>query len=129
MAVGNILNSQVPVEVLSPDARSMKHHGEVEMRMEINNHFDNWILPETGVSYVDVIEVTFWSDANNPSSKEIYHLAKGKGTIRFASSNQCEPSGVRTAWAVQFGGKEITKPSTPWYPVFGNLGKWASIRG
>lgn len=123
MAVGDILNSQVPVEVLSPDARSMKHHGEVEMRMEINNHFHNWILPETGVSYEDVIEVTFWSDANNPSSKEIYHLAKGKGTVRFVSSNKGEPSGVRTAWAVQFGKKEITKPSTPWYPVFGNPGK------
>ncbi len=41
MAVGDILNSQVPVEVLSPDARSMKNHGEVEMRIEINNHFDN----------------------------------------------------------------------------------------
>jgi len=120
MAVGDNLKSQVPVEVLSPDTRLVKHHGEVEMRIEINNHYDNWLLPETGVSYENVIEVTFWSDAKNSGSKEVYHLAKGKGTIRFASSNKGEPSGVRTAWAVEFRKKEIAKPSTPWYPVFGN---------
>ena len=123
MALGDILKSKVPVEVLSPDARSVKHHGEVEMQIEINSHYDNWILPETGVSYEDVIEVTFWSDAKNPSSKEVYHLARGKGTIRFVSSNQGEPSGVRTCWAIEFRKNVITKPSTPWYPVFGNLAK------
>jgi hypothetical protein len=120
MAVGDILKSQVPVEVLSPDSRSVKHQGEVEMRIEINDYYENWLLPETGVSYENVIKVTFWSDAKNPSAKEIYHLAKGKGTVHFVSSNKGEPSGVRTAWAVEFGKKEITKPITPWYQVFGS---------
>lgn len=123
MAVGDILKSQVPAEVLSPDARSVKHHGEVEMRIEIDNHYNNWLLPETGVSYENAIKVIFWSDAKDLDSKEVYHLAKGKGTIRFASSNKGEPSGVRTAWAVEFGKKEVTKPILPWYPVFGNTEK------
>ena len=123
MSIGDSLKSQVPVEVLSPDTRSLKHHAAVEMRMEINEHYDTWTIPETGVAYEDVIRITFWSDARNPDSKEVYHLAKGKGTIRFASSNKGEPSGVRTAWAVGFQEKAITKPITPWYPVFGKTGE------
>jgi hypothetical protein len=118
MSAGKSISTHVPVTVLNPNNRSVENAALVKMRLQIDNCYDEWTIPETGATYSDVIQMTFWSDETRPESKEVYHLARGKGTIRFMSSNSGEPSGVRTAWAVEFSTKTIDDPTTPWFEVF-----------
>lgn len=118
MSVGEKVSTKVPVTVLSPKTRSIQNEDLVEFRLRLDRHYDEWTIPETGVTYTDVVEVTYWSDVRRPESKEVYHLARGKGTIRFASSNSGEPSGLRIAWAVGFSTKKINDPTMPWFHVF-----------
>jgi hypothetical protein len=118
MSIGDKVKSRIPVQVLNPKNRSIVHSGEIDMHLELNKHYETWTLPETGVSYDDVIKISFWSDSNRPQSKEVYHLARGQGTIRFITFNKGEPSGVRAAWTVEFRKKNINKPITPWFDIF-----------
>ena len=127
MSVGDKLKSRVFVRVLNPKSRSTDHSAMIDMCMEFNEHYEQWTLPETGVSYDDVIKISFWSDANIPESKEVYHLARGKGTIRFVSSNRGEPSGVRIMWTVGFDKKNIDRPTTPWFGFFDKKDKRANL--
>lgn len=120
MAVGNVMENALPVKALDSQLRKVVSSGTVTMRLEINAHYSTWTLPETGVTYSDVLKVTFWSDKNVAASREIYHLAKGKGTIRFESSNSGEPSGVRISWATSFVNKAVNSPTLPWFDPFQN---------
>lgn len=120
MSVGNAMENALPVKALDSQLRKVASSGTVTMRLEVNNHFNTWTLPETGVTYSDVLQVTFWSDKNVPSSKEVYYLANGKGTIRFESSNSGEPSGVRVSWATSFVNKAVNNPTLPWFDPFQN---------
>ena len=121
VSIGDRLKSRVFVRVLNPKTRSTEHGGMIDMCIEFNEHYEQWTLPETGVSYDDVIKISFWSDAHRPESKEVYHLARGKGTIRFVSSNRGEPSGVRIMWTVGFDKKNIDRPSSLVLSVFSTL--------
>lgn len=120
MTVGSAMENTLPVKALDSRLRKVASSGNVTMRLEVNAHFASWTLPETGVTYSDVLQVTFWSDRNNPASREVYHLAKGLGTIRFESSNSGEPSGVRISWATSFGNKAVSAPALPWFDPFQN---------
>ncbi|HEV2852193.1 MAG TPA: hypothetical protein VHC97_05255 [Thermoanaerobaculia bacterium] len=120
MAVGNAMENALPVKALDSQLRKVSSSGTVTMRLEVNAHYDTWTLPETGVTYSDVLQVTFWSDKNVPASREVYYLANGKGTIRFESSNNGEPSGVRVSWATSFVNKAVNAPSLPWFDPFQN---------
>lgn len=120
MAVGDVMENALPVKAFDSEHRKVASSGTVTMRLEINAHYNTWTLPETGVTYSDVLKVTFWSDKNVAASKEVYHLANGKGTIHFVSSNSGEPSGVEKSWATSFGNKAYNAPTLPWFDPFQN---------
>ncbi len=131
MFVGQIKANTFKVRALDSELRRELVNGTVTMRLEINQRFRMWTLPETGVAYFDVLKITFFSDASNPNSAEVYHLAKGLGTIRFESFNSGEPSGVRLAWATSFVNKTISNPTYPWFDPFYTSGgrKTAVLNG
>jgi hypothetical protein len=120
MAVGGVMENALPVKAFNSQLRRVDSSGTVTMRLEVNAHLASYTVPETGVTYPDVLQVTFWSDKNVPASKEIYYLANGKGTIRFESSNSGEPSGVRISWATAFVNKAVNNPALPWFDPFLN---------
>jgi len=56
---------------------------------EVVAHYDSWRDPDSQIRYEDVLEVHYWGRYPEPTSREVYHLGKGLGTIRFESKN-CE---------------------------------------
>lgn len=131
MVVGQAVEDTVTVREVDPELRRQTNAGSVTLRLEVNAHYTSYTLPETGVTYSDVLKVTFYSDKSNPNSKEVYHLARGKGTIRFVSSNSAEPSGIKKAWAVSFTNKSVGTPRIAWYDPFYVSGgvKTAALNG
>jgi hypothetical protein len=119
MSIGDKLDSKFHVRVLNPQTRREENNATEVMRIELNEFHESWTIPETGVSYNNVIKFTYWYNINNPNSKEVYHVAKGKGTIHFETFNRGEPSGVRYAWVTQLEKKSINEPSVPWFNPFG----------
>lgn len=118
MVVGQAIEHSLQVRLLDSEKHKQTSTGSVTMRLEINAQYSTWTVPETGVTYSDVLKVTYYSDKNNPNSKEVYYLARGKGTIHFDSLNSGEPSGIRKAWAVSFTTKSVPNPTIPWFGPF-----------
>jgi hypothetical protein len=118
MVVGQVIEHSLPVRLLDSELHKQTSSSSVTMRLEINALYTSWMIPETGVTHQDVLKVTYFSNKTNPSSKEVYHLARGKGTIHFESSNSAEPSGIRKAWAVSFVTKNVQTPTSPWFDPF-----------
>ncbi len=66
--------------------------------------------------YPDVLEVHYWGRYPQASSREVYHLGNGLGTIRFESFNSQEPSGVHLQYAERFEPFTPTdRPALPWF--------------
>ena len=128
MSVGQAKENTFQVRVMDPRLRREVNSGTVTMRLEINELLPSFTVPESGTTYFDVLKITFFSDKNNPSSREVYHLARGKGTIRFESSNTGEPSGIQVAWATRFRNLTIQAPTNGWFdPFFTSGGKKTAV--
>jgi hypothetical protein len=116
MGVGDSTRQQVTDSVMDPRLRRSVNSGELTLRVEVVAHYDTWSDPDSGVEYQDVLEVHYWGRYPEESSKEIYHLARWLGTVRFETLNAREPSGVRYQYARSF--ERYTPPDQPALPWF-----------
>jgi hypothetical protein len=121
MAVGGFKQQRITDSVFDPRRRRVSNTGDQTLRVEIVAHHDTWQDPDSGTSYDDVLEVSYWGRYPDAASKEVYHLARGLGTIRFETMNALEPSGVRYQYALSF--ERFTPPdwpTVPWIDPFKN---------
>jgi len=121
MSVGDFRQARITDSLLDPRHRQIRNAAELTLRVEIVAHHDAWRDPDSQIQYTDVLEVHYWGRYPDPSSREIYHLARGLGTIRFESFNPQEPSRVHYQFAQRF--EPFTppdQPALPWYDPFNN---------
>jgi hypothetical protein len=85
--VGDVSEKSVTDTVLDPRHRGVQHVAETTLRTQVVAHYDSWRDPDSAATYRDVIEMHYWSRYPEPSSKEVYHLGNGLGTLRFESMN------------------------------------------
>jgi len=116
MCVGDFTRQRVTDSVMDPRLRRRVVSGELTLRVEVVEHYDAWRDPDSGIEYRDVLEVHYWGRYPEESSKEIYHLGRWLGTIRFETLNADEPSGVRYQYALSF--ERYTPPDQPALPWF-----------
>lgn len=121
MRVGDFKQQRITDTVFDPRLRRATNSAEQTLRVEIVAHHDSWQDPDSQTRYTDVLEVHYWGRYPVPASREVYHLARGLGTIRFETSNALEPSGVRYQFAEsfeRFSPPEL--PAIPWVDPFKN---------
>lgn len=114
MRVGDAKQQHVSDSVFDPRLRRVVSSGAGTLRVEVVAHHDGWRDPDTGIAYDDVLEVHYWGRYPEPASREVYHLGRGLGTIRFETFNRKEPSGVRYQFAEYF--ERFTPPPAPTLP-------------
>jgi hypothetical protein len=121
MGLGDFKQQGVTDTVFDPRLRRATNSGDGTLRVEIVAHHDTWRDPDTGTAYDDVLEVHYWGRYPEAASREVYHLGRGLGTIRFETFNRQEPSGVRYQYAEYF--ERFTPPplpTLPWVDPFRN---------
>lgn len=121
MSVGDFTQQRIVDSLMDPRQRRIVNSGELTLRVEVVDYFETWTDPDSGIEYPDVLEVHYWGRYPDEQSKEIYHLAKWMGTIRFETLNTQEPSGVHYQYAEYF--ERYTPPdmpSLPWFDPFQN---------
>jgi hypothetical protein len=121
MKVGDFKQQRITDTLFDPRLRRATNSGELTLRVEIAAHHDAWEDPDSGIRYEDVLEVHYWGRHPEPASREVYHLGRGLGTIRFETGNDREPSGVRYQYAERF--ERFTPPdlpTAPWVDPFNN---------
>ncbi len=119
MNVGDFKQLRVRDTVLDPRHRGVANSDQLLFRTELVAHHATWRDPDSGTVYNDVLELHYWGRYPEPESREVYHLGRGLGTIRFESFNRLEPSGVRVQYAERF--EMYTQPdlpTLPWYDPF-----------
>lgn len=116
MSVGEFTQQRVVDSLMDPRLRRTSNSAELTLRVEVVAHYDSWRDPDSGIEYQDVLEVHYWGRYPEETSKEIYHLGKWLGTLRFESLNPREPSGVRFQYAEYF--ERFTPPEQPALPWF-----------
>jgi hypothetical protein len=126
MRVGDAREQRVTDSLLDPRLRRAVNSAELTLRVELVAHFDAWRDPDTATEYRDVLEVHYWGRHPDPSSREVYHLGRGLGTIRFETPNPAEPSGVRCQYADSF--ERFTPPDQPTLPWFDPLHNATHVR-
>ena len=114
MNVGDFKQQQVTDTLFDPRLRRAANSASLTLRVEIAAHHDTWRDPDTGIRYEDVLEVHYWGRYPDATSKEVYHLGRGLGTIRFETLNRLEPSGVHYQYAEYF--ERFTPPDLPELP-------------
>ncbi len=121
MSVGDFKQMRITDSLFDPRHRQIANSAELTLRVQIVAHHDTWRDPDSQIQYTDVLEMHYWGRYPDPNSREIYHLGKGLGTIRFESFNREEPSGVRYQFAERFELFTPTdKPALPWFDPFMN---------
>lgn len=121
MSVGDFRQQPVTDSLFDPRLRRATNSASLTLRVEIAAHHDTWRDPDTRIQYEDVLEVHYWGRHPDSTSKEVYHLGHGLGTIRFETSNRLEPSGVHYQYAEYF--ERFTPPDLPdlpWVDPFNN---------
>ena len=121
MSVGDFKQQRVTDSLFDPRLRRTTNSDDLTLRVEIVAHYDTWRDPDSQIRYQDVLEVHYWGRYPEPTSREVYHLGKGLGTIRFESFNRQEPSGVHYQYAESF--EPFTPPDSPalpWFDPFNN---------
>ena len=121
MGVGDLKQQRITDSVFDPRLRRVLKSAEQTLRVEIVAHYDAWRDPDGGTEYEDVLEVHYWGRYPDAASREVYHLGRGLGTIRFETFNRLEPSGVHYQYAQSF--ERFTPPdlpSLPWVDPFQN---------
>jgi len=116
MSVGDFKQQRITDSLFDPRLRRVTNSAELTLRVEIVAHHDSWRDPDSGIQYADVLEMHYWSRHPEESSREVYHLGNGLGTIRFETLNRREPSGVRLQYAERF--ERFTPPDVPTLPWF-----------
>jgi hypothetical protein len=114
MGVGDFKQQRITDSVFDPRRRRATNTAEQALRVEIVAHHDAWRDPDSGLDYADVLEVHYWGRHPDAASREVYHLGRGLGTIRFETFNRLEPSGVRYQFAQSF--ERFTPPELPVLP-------------
>lgn len=114
MKVGDFKQQRITDTVFDPRLRRAANSAEQSLRVELVAHYDTWKDPDSQVVYEDVLEVHYWGRHPEPVSREVYHLGRGLGTIRFETFNGHEPSGVRYQYAEYF--ERFTPPDLPTIP-------------
>jgi len=103
MSVGDVKEMRIMDTVFDPQLRQVRFTGETTLRVEIVAHHDRFRDPDSGIDYDDVLEVHYWSAYPLPESREVYHLGKGLGTIRFETFTPTD------------------SPAMPWFDPFNNV--------
>ena len=121
MGVGDFRQQRVTDSLLDPRLRRVANSAGLTLRVEVVAHHDAWRDPDSGIRYEDVLEVSYWGRYPAESSKEVYHLGHGLGTIRFETLNRLEPSGVHYQYAESFDRfAPPEEPARPWFDPFDN---------
>ncbi len=121
MNVGDFKQGQISDSLFDPRLRRVTDSAQQTLRVEIVSHHDAWRDPDSLIEYADVLEVHYWGRYPQPTSREVYHLGRGLGTIRFESFNSQEPSGVHLQFAESFEPFTPTdSPALPWFDPFQN---------
>jgi hypothetical protein len=121
MSVGQFTQQPITDTLLDPRLRQKANAGVLTLRVEVVDHHDTWRDPDSGADYADVLEVHYWGRYPEETSREVYHLGRGLGTIRFETMNPLEPSGVHQQYAESF--ERFTppdEPARPWFDPFLN---------
>ncbi len=121
MGVGDFKQQRITDTLFDPRLRRATNSAQQTLRVEIVAHHDDWRDPDTQTAYTDVLEVHYWGRYPDPASREVYHLGRGLGTIRFETFNVLEPSGVHYQFAESF--ERFTPPDlpvVPWVDPFKN---------
>ena len=121
MNVGDFKQQRITDSLFDHRLRRVTSSGEQTLRVEIVAHYDTWRDPDSQIRYEDVLEVHYWGRYPEPTSREVYHLGRGFGTIRFETLNSQEPSGVHFQFAEFFERFTPTdSPALPWFDPFKN---------
>jgi hypothetical protein len=118
MRVGDVKEQRVSDTVFDPRLRMVRNSGDLTLHTKVVAYHATWQDPDSRKQFSDVLELHYWAE---PTSKEVYYLAKDRGTIRFETLNQEEPSGVRCQYVERF--EEFTPgdpPALPWFDPFRN---------
>jgi hypothetical protein len=121
MKVGDFKHQRITDSTFDPRLRRAVNSGDQTLRVEIVAHHDTWRDPDSETAYEDVLEVHYWGRYPEATSREVYHLGRGLGTIRFETFNRQEPSGVHYQYAESF--ERFTPPplpALPWVDPFHN---------
>jgi hypothetical protein len=121
MKVGDFKQQRITDTTFDPRLRRATNSASGTLRVEIVAHHDTWRDPDSQTVYEDVLEVHYWGRYPEPTSREVYHLGRGLGTIRFETFNRQEPSGVHYQYAQSF--ERFTPPpapTLPWMDPFAN---------
>jgi hypothetical protein len=116
MDVGDFSQQRIMDSLMDPRLRRRSQSAELVLRVEVVAHYDSWQDPTSGLRYEDVLEVHYWGRYPEPQSREVYHLARGLGAVRFETFNSREPSGVHSQFAERF--EDYSPPDTPALPWF-----------
>jgi hypothetical protein len=114
MGPGDFKQQRITDSVFDPRRRRLLNTGDQTLRLEVVAHHESWRDPDSGTVYSDVLEVHYWGRYPEAASREVYHLGRGLGTIRFETQNPLEPSGVRYQYAQSF--ERFTPPDLPTLP-------------
>jgi len=121
MNVGDFKQQRITDSLFDHRLRRVTNSGEQTLRVEIVAHYDTWRDPDSQIRHEDVLEVHYWGRYPEPTSREVYHLGRGFGTIRFETLNSREPSGVHFQFAEFFERFTPTdSPALPWFDPFKN---------
>jgi hypothetical protein len=121
MGVGDAKQQRITDSVFDPRLRRASNRADQTLRVEIVAHHDAWRDPDSGTDYTDVLELNYWGRYPDPASREVYHLGRGLGTLRFETFNRLEPSGVRYQYAQSFERfSPPDLPTLPWVDPFQN---------
>ena len=121
MKVGDFKQQRITDSTFDPRLRRAMNSADQTLRVEIVAHHDTWQDPDSQITYEDVLEVHYWGRYPEATSREVYHLGHGLGTIRFETFNRLEPSGVHYQYAEYF--ERFTPPplpALPWVDPFHN---------
>jgi len=114
MTVGDFKQQQITDSLFDPRRRRVVSSADQTLRTEIVAHHETWRDPDSRIQYEDVLEVHYWGRHLEAASREVYHLGRGLGTIRFETFNRQEPSGVHYQYAESF--ERFTPPDLPTLP-------------
>ena len=121
MSLGDFKQQRITDSVFDHRLRRVTNSAEQTLRVEIVAHHPTWRDPDSQIQYADVLEVHYWGRYPQPASREVYHLGRGFGTIRFETFNPQEPSGVHFQFAEFFERFTPTdSPALPWFDPFKN---------
>jgi hypothetical protein len=121
MKVGDFRQQRLTDSVFDPRLRRATSSGDQTLRVEIAAHHETWRDPDSRAVYEDVLEMHYWGRYPEADSREVYHLGRGLGTIRFETFNRREPSGVHYQYAESFERfTPPTLPALPWVDPFRN---------